>query len=132
MKRRTWTTALLISCTALGISIAAAAHAVTLTHAETVQTVQDTLVLPTSYEQYLPLTSPTDVAVSDDYTAIAEAHTIYLYHRARNVYTKIDATAFTKNEPITKMHFADGYLYLLDAGMRLHRIADIVQGRSCT
>ena len=46
----------------------------------------DALFLPVSYEQYLPLSdAPTDVAVSDNYTAIADGTKIYLYDRAKNV-----------------------------------------------
>ena len=44
------------------------------------------LVLPESYEQYLPLTSPSSVAMSEDYIAIADGTTLYLYDRAAGVY----------------------------------------------
>ena len=42
-------------------------------------TTTDELLLPTTYQQYLPLTAPTDVSVSEKYTAIADGNLIYFY-----------------------------------------------------
>ena len=44
------------------------------------------LISPTSYEQYLSLSSPTDVAATDGYIAIADGKTVYVYDRADGVY----------------------------------------------
>ena len=39
------------------------------------------LLLPASYEQYLELNAPSSVAASEDYLAVADGNTIYLYDR---------------------------------------------------
>ena len=105
MGKKFWTTALLLSAAVIGTSIAGLARADFSAKAEQVQTVQDTLIAPTSYEQYLPLSSPADVAVTDNYTAIAQGNTIYIYDRSTNTYTAIDFSSAT-SEPITKTQFS--------------------------
>lgn len=120
MGKRFWTTALLLSAGVIGTSIAGVKHADFSAQAEQVQTVQDTLIAPTSYEQYLPLSSPSDVAVSGDYTAIAQGNVIYVYNRTNGEYQTIDFSVKT-NKPITQIQFYGTYLYCLDAGMLLYR-----------
>ena len=44
------------------------------------------LFLPASSEQYLPLQSPNDVAIGDDYIAVADGNKIYVYDRAAGEY----------------------------------------------
>ena len=39
------------------------------------------LLLPETYEQYLDLSAPSSVAATDDYIAVADGNTIYLYDR---------------------------------------------------
>ena len=112
---------MLLSAAVIGTSIAGLARADFSAKAEQVQAVQDTLIAPTSYEQYLPLSSPNDVAVTDNYTAIAQGNTIYIYDRSTNTYTAIDFSSAT-SEPITKTQFSGDYLYCLDAGMLLYRL----------
>jgi len=46
------------------------------------------LLSPSSYEEYLPLNAPADVAATEDYTAIADGNVIYVYDRADDVYRK--------------------------------------------
>ncbi len=46
------------------------------------------LVLPESYEQYLPLISPVSFAMSEDYITIADGSTLYIYDRAANKYSE--------------------------------------------
>lgn len=51
------------------------------------------LFLPSSSEQFLPLTSPNDVAISDDYIAVADGNVIYVYDRAAGRYNSYTGTA---------------------------------------
>ena len=85
----------------------------------------DTLILPTSYEQYLNLTAPSDVAVNERYTAISDKNCIYLYDAFEGVYRKyahsqnIDQS---KND-VTKLQFSDdGTLYFSDKSTSLYRL----------
>ena len=84
---------------------------------------QDKLITPSSYEQYLPLTAPSDVAFSDDYTAVADGNILFVYDRLHGVYRKYEHTV--NNElsanKISKVEFADdGDLYFLDASSYLY------------
>ena len=88
-------------------------------------TVTDKLLVPSAYEQYLPLNEPSDIAVCEDYTAIADGNTVYLFDRADNVYRRYEHTLNTdvsKNK-VTKLQF-DGNddLYFLDASTYLYKI----------
>lgn len=51
------------------------------------------LFLPSSSEQFLPLTSPNDVAFGDDYIAVADGNVIYVYDRAAGRYNSYTGTA---------------------------------------
>ncbi|MBQ7368429.1 MAG: hypothetical protein IJW60_01805 [Clostridia bacterium] len=76
----------------------------------------ETLVAPVSYEQYLPLNNPTDVAVSENYLAIADGNGIYIYDRADGEYRLYKHGEENKQEDrIAKLQF-DEYetLYFLD------------------
>ncbi len=76
----------------------------------------ETLVAPVSYEQYLPLQNPTDVAVSENYLAIADGNGIYIYDRADGEYRLYTHGEESKQEDrIAKLQF-DEYetLYFLD------------------
>lgn len=46
----------------------------------------ESLFLPGSYEEYLALENPSSVAVTENYTAIADGLKIYVYDRAENEY----------------------------------------------
>lgn len=83
----------------------------------------DELITPSSYEQYLPLAAPADVAFSDDYTAVADGNVIFVYDRLHGVYRKYEHTV--NNElsanKISKVEFSDdGDLYFLDASSYLY------------
>ena len=80
------------------------AHAQATKITKTTPTPAETLCLPNAYEQYLTLENPSSVAVSENYTAIADGLTIYVYNRATNRYTQYDhATESDLN--ITQIHF---------------------------
>lgn len=86
---------------------------------------QDNLITPTSYEQYLPLQAPTDVAVTDDFTAIADGNLIYVYNQARQVYRTYTHTANTTEDlnVVANLEFSQyGDLYFIDGTAHLYVI----------
>ncbi len=87
----------------------------------------DALVAPVSYEQYLALQEPSDIAVCEDYTAIADGNAVYLYDRVDGVYRRYEHTVnedATMNK-ITKLQFdGNDTLYLLDAYNFLYTIKE--------
>ncbi|MBQ9728457.1 MAG: hypothetical protein IJV85_02560 [Clostridia bacterium] len=84
------------------------------------------LLLPTSYEQYLELTDPSDIAVAPNYTAIADGNLIYLYDRKANAYFEYvhDENTEASYNDVTKLQFDEsGNLYFLDASTSLYCVA---------
>ena len=80
---------------------------------------------PSSYEQYLTLTDPSDVAVTEDYTAIADENAIYVYDRADGIYRKYvhEVNSTPEKNKVTKLQFDDAdNLYFIDASTYLYRI----------
>ena len=94
--------------------------------AQTVSSQTETqLLAPSSYEQYLPLTAPTDVAVTENYTAIADDNVIYVYDRTNDVYRKYTHVANTtvSLNKVTQLQFDDtDTLYFLDASTYLYTL----------
>ena len=89
------------------------------------ETQKDALITPTSYEQYLKLTSPADVAVNERYTAIADKNSVYLYDGVDGVYRKYEHTqnADQSKNDVTKLQFSDdGSLYFSDKSTSLYRL----------
>ena len=85
----------------------------------------DGLILPSSYEQYLPLSSPSDIAVTDGYMAISDGNVIYLYDRAADSYSRYEHTANedSATNTIEELQFAeDGNLYFRDVSLFLYRM----------
>lgn len=72
------------------------------------------LFLPTSYEQYLDLKSPSDFAVNDDYIAIADGNKIYLYDKSAETQnylvfshtSNVSSLNFYKHADKTYLYFA--------------------------
>lgn len=78
----------------------------------------DTLYLPDSYEEYLPLSDTRCVAENSDTTAIADGTRIFLYSKARAVYQ-----CFTHTANVTELQFDNrGVLYFLDVNASLHTL----------
>ena len=76
------------------------------------------LLSPLSYEEYLNLQSPLDVALTGNYTAISDAEFVYVFHRAENEYYK-----YAHNKKVTKLQFdSNELLYFLDEDMMLHTL----------
>ena len=77
-------------------------------HADTLQ--GEKLVTPSSYEEYLSLNAPADVAATDDYIAIADGKTLFIFDKDRNTWQE-----YTHSGVITKLHFGNrDQLYFLD------------------
>ena len=77
----------------------------------------DELIAPTSYEQYLNLTAPNDVAVNERYVAISDENVIYVYDSVDNLYREYTH----ENYKIAKMQFSDsGSLYFADETAKLY------------
>lgn len=70
------------------------------------------LFLPTSYEQYLPLSNPSDAAITERYIAVSEKQSLYLFDReSRGGYR-----VYEHEHPISKIQFSDaGRLYFADS-----------------
>ena len=82
------------------------------------ESVRSELISPTSYEEHLPLVSPSSVSVTGGYTAIADGNTLYLYDRAENAYYSYEHT-----NPITKIELTEeGTLYFLSS-LRLYGLS---------
>ncbi len=92
------------------------AAAETATHARSSET---ELLAPSSYEQYLALQTPSDVTISERYTAIADGNKLYVYDRDDDVYRQ-----YTHTNQITKLQFDDNArLYFLDQNGALYILA---------
>lgn len=77
-----------------------------------------TLIAPSSYEQYLSLSSPSHVAVTNGYTAIADENNVYVFDRAAGVYRQYEHSA-----KVTRLQFDSvNKLYFLDASTRLYTL----------
>lgn len=88
--------------------------------------INQSLVLPDSYEEYLPLAAPSSASVSVNYTAIADGNAIYVYDRTANEYKKYEhaENAEAKRNLVTKVEFSEsGELYFLDAATNLYKLS---------
>ncbi len=73
------------------------------------------LLLPVDYEQYLPLTNPADAAFAEDYLAIADGRSVYVYDRAAEEYA-----VYSHTDTVTKLQFSEeGVLYFADEQAKL-------------
>ncbi len=83
------------------------------------------LFLPGSYEQYLELENPSDIAVCDRYIAIAEGSGIYILDRKENSpsYRIYDHAADHSGAQISKIQFSDNLeLYFSDTLLGFYRL----------
>lgn len=79
--------------------------------------IEDALILPGSYEEYLPLQTPTDVAVAENYTAIADGNEVYVYDRKANEYSSYlhEENGNLTMDAVKKLQFGEnGKLYFVD------------------
>ena len=113
MKKKMFATLPILLCTATVLPFAANVVEVEAS-ART-----DELIAPQTYEEYLPLTAPTDVAVSENYTAIADGNFIYIYDRQDGEYRKYThGEESVPENTVTKLQFDEyGTLYFLDSSV---------------
>ncbi len=125
MRKTAKTTAFFLSLTAFVTTSAAVlfaqkANTVQTTYAQTATqnaANETTLIAPDSYQQYLSLTNPMDVALTDDYMAIADNNLIYVYDVADGEYRKYEHTRNqdpTKDNIMELQFYGDDQLYFLD------------------
>lgn len=127
MKKSTAKIIYTLACTALLSATAAVCFVQKpqgVTAAADGQTAQtDAFVSPTLYEQYLPLENPADVAVCDDYLAIADGNSIFVFDKKDGIYRKYihEQNADAPKNVVTKLQFDNaGNLYLLDSSTYLY------------
>lgn len=81
------------------------------------------LLLPDSYEQYLPLENPAYVAMNGDHIAVADHYFIYIYDRNKEEYDVYHHLVGDTSEEISisKVQFTDaGNLYFRDDASNLY------------
>ena len=114
MKRKTAT---ILSCL-LAVGGLTLSSGVFLTSAKAEESSHtERLFLPASYEQYLPLEDPTDVAVTSDRIAVADGKNVYVYTRTTNEYK-----CYTHDKNVNELQFSGSSLYFLDQGMNLFSV----------
>lgn len=117
MKKFALTITSLACCAALCITGAAVSLAPVSAQADaTDQATQSGLLLPQTYEEYLPLSTPSGAAVTTDYTAVADGNVIYVYDSHTQTYAKYEHEQSGLPEyEIKKLQFCEnGNLYFAD------------------
>jgi len=115
-----------IAFTALALTGAAALRAEKEVKANALQSQSyehtETLLFPASYEEYLPLTSPSDVAVTDGYHAVSDGNAIHVYNAHDGVYRTYfhEQNVEAAKNVVTKLQFYGNSLYFLDASTGLY------------
>lgn len=105
----------LTAATALGAAGAFAQKTPLSVQAATTQGEQ--LIAPSTYEEYLTLFAPSDVAATDTHLAIADGKTLYLLDKSEGVWKK-----YVHTDDITKLDFGNGrQLYFLDKASKLYQ-----------
>lgn len=95
----------------------------TVKKAQTQKAAQTQLLSPNTYEEYLSLSAPTDVAVCNDFTAISDGNCIYVYDRVDGVYRKYTHGDNSPQNKVTKLQFdSENNLYFLDAATALYKL----------
>lgn len=76
---------------------------------------ETTLLSPDSYQEYLHLDAPTDVAVTESYTAISDGNVIHLYHKKYGYRQYVHGSGAGAQFDIVKLQFdGENNLYFLD------------------
>ena len=133
MRKTIGKTALYLSLTACvtasaALAFASKAEKATVAYAAPIsaQTADETkLLAPDTYQQYLSLNDPMDVAVHGDYMAIADDNLIYVYDVQDGAYRKYEHTLNladpSKNDIMQLQFYGEDTLYFLD-GTYLYRL----------
>ena len=81
-----------------------------------------TLISPADYRQYLPLSAPTSVAVTDEFTAIADGQNIYVYEGNITKNAQGAYCVYTHDSAVSQLAFdEDNNLYFLSE-LKLHKL----------
>jgi len=101
----------------------------------TVSSENASLILPADYSQYLNLSSPTACAASEEYIAVSDGATIYIYDKNERLYRSY-VHSYNRDDTlnsVAQVDFCDdGYLYFTDASTYLYRLnmADLTATRT--
>lgn len=107
---------------ALRAENAAVANAAPSVPKQTSTTDETTLLSPDSYQEYLHLNAPTDVAACESYMAIADGNVIHLYHKKYGYLQYVHGSVAGAQFDIIKLQFdSENNLYFLDTE-RLHML----------
>ena len=71
---------------------------------------ETSLFVPSSYEQYLELNSPSDIALSKDYFAISDSNKIHIYNRATKTYS---TAVLDEGTTVSSLNFYGENLYFV-------------------
>ena len=89
----------LLACTAFASAGTAFLHTQNTHVASADENATTKLISPSSYEEYLPLVSPSSVSVTENGMLIADGNSLYLYDRAEQTYFRYTHTgSITKAE----------------------------------
>lgn len=90
-----------------------------------------TFIAPSTYEEYLSLTKPTGVAVTDTYLSVSDGSSIYVFDKDEKAYYRYD-----HNRTVAQLHFDErtDSLYFLDGNSRLYvlSMAELKAGENAT
>lgn len=115
------TIACLLACSALCTTTGAVlshAEAHANERASTAAQTRNDLLAPTTYQQYLPLLSPSSVAACTAYTAIADGESIYVYFATHDRYVR-----YVHTTTVSKLQFRGETLYFTDRDAKLHSLS---------
>lgn len=108
----------LLACTAFASAGTAFLHTQNTHVASADENATTKLISPSSYEEYLPLVSPSSVSVTENGMLIADGNSLYLYDRAEQTYFR-----YTHTGAITKAELsASGKVYFLSS-LRLYELS---------
>lgn len=118
---KTFLICLCTACISMGAAVSFTKNSPSAHAQETEQTITqenaNSLLLPERYEQYLPLVSPSDVAVSERYKAVADGKFIYVYNEKTESYS-----CYEHDLDVTELQFSGNTLYFLDKEPRLYKL----------
>lgn len=86
------------------------------------------MLVPVSYEEYLSLNAPMDVAATDSHVAIADGESIFLFNRAKGIWQE-----YQHGSSVTKLHFSGrDELYFLDGNTNAVYVLDAAEPTAAT
>ena len=110
-----WTSAL-FAFVAFGASVSLAKKEPISASADSA--LQTQLLSPLSYEEYLPITAPADVSISENRMAIADGKVLYVYDKAEQTYRE-----YVHGTTISELQLAGESVYFLDGADEIYALS---------